>query len=230
MLLNKFIRPILLLGLLALTACGFNPRASSVSLNGDVLIRTWQCEDPLVRAAVEKRGPDGTPASVAEKLLECPFYRDYQIEAMKPEKSGPVSPDMLAEIVYKIRWGIDFQYREYEKMVLNGPKKRFFIPRMLHKLSPGLGDLFRLTDFLMEEPVKVGQAAPLLARQMQQDRNATGAALERRMEAFRKGRRDYPLWQAMIDLDAYFVAGTVPSAMISLDAGLQATNKSTDIQ
>lgn len=225
MILNTFFRLALLLGLFGLAACGFNPRASSVSLNGEVLLRSWKCEDPLVRAAVERPGPDGKPISVAEKLLECPFYRDYQIEAMKVQPGPPVSPEMLTEIVYKIRWGIDFQYRQYEEVVLTGPKKRYFIPRLLNNISPGLADLFQLSVLLADEPIKVGLAAPLLARQMQHDRRRTGAELERRMQAYRTKKRAYPLWQAMIDLDAYFVAGTAFSALQSLEAGLNPMDK-----
>jgi hypothetical protein len=216
---------VLIFGLLGLAACGFNQRASSVSLNAEVLLRAWKCEDPLVRAAVERPGPDGIAVTVAEKLLECPFYRDYQIEATKTRTGLPVSPEILTEIVYKIRWGIDFQYRQYEEIVLTGPKKRYFVPRILNKISPGLADLFQLNAFLADQPIRAGLAAPLIARQMQHDRRITGDELERRMEAMRTGKMSYPLWQVMIDLDAYFVAGTAFSALQSLEAGLNPLDK-----
>ncbi len=217
---HRPLRSVILLFSIALSACSINPRTSSVSLNGTHLLKEWRCEDAETRFAVERTGPDGIAPTIADKLLACPFYRDYQIAAMDRDNPVPVPYDMLAEIVYKMRWGIDYQYREYEEYVLRGPKKLYLIPRFLNKLMPGFADLLSISAHLAEQPVELGKAAPLIVRQMQADRAVTNAEIDRRMAALKAGKRGYPLWQVLIDLDAYFVAGTALNAIASLDKAM----------
>jgi hypothetical protein len=217
--------PALFGALITLTACSVNPIASSVSLNGEVLLREWRCDSADARIVVERPDKNGIAPSLADKLLQCPFHRDYQIEAMRRDAQQTLDHKTLSEIVYKIRWGIDFQYRQYEEVLQSGPKRKYFIPRILNRVSPGLADLFQLGTILQDDPIKVGRAAPIVVRQMQHDRRETGAELDRRLAALAAGKGDYPLWQAMIDLDAYFVAGTAGSALESLDKALTSDRK-----
>lgn len=214
--------------LVGLAGCGANPRVSSVSVNGVHLLKMWRCETPEARIAAEARNRDGTLPTVADKLLECPFHRDFQIEAMQRTNAPDVSYDQLSEIVYKMRWGIDFQYRAYEEYILKGPKRHLFVPRFLNRVVPGLSDLMQLSVDLVNEPVELGKASGLVVRQMQGDRVRTGNVIERRMAAYRDKNVVYPLWQMIIDLDAYFEAGTAFSALDSLNKKMFAINKSMD--
>jgi len=214
---------VLLLGVLS--ACGVHPRASTVSLRGDALLTSWRCEDPSQRQIVLPSGTNGAPASVAQKLLACPFNRDYQIQAMQRDKGGHVDAAILSEIVTKIRWGIDFQYRKYETYILGGNKKRTLIPRFLLRAFPEASAFLEISGDLIDEPINLGQSSSLILRQMETDRAATASAIDRRLGDFNAGKKDYLLWQAMIDLDAYFYAGTAVSALDSLNTKVTAKNK-----
>ncbi len=222
---GKFFKLLLLTFALALAGCDQNPRHSSVSVNGLFLLKTWRCEEPEERAVAEFNKEANRPATVAEKLLQCPFYRDYQIEAMQRDSSVVVEYDQLYEIVYKIRWGIDHQYTEYEHYLLNNGSKRFSVPRILNRVVPGFSDVLQLGIDLADQPMEFGKAAPMIARQMQRDRVVTGAVIDKRLVAFKRSKRAYPLWQAMIDLDAYFTAGTGLNAMASLEAESAAVSR-----
>ena len=212
----NFLSVVLIGFLLALTGCAIPPRQSTVSLNGKALLKSWRCETPEDRVGLDGVRPNGSHATLSEKLLRCPFYRDYQIEAMQKNAKRDVQYATLSEIVYKMRWGIDFQYREYEKFILRGPKSRLFIPRTLGNMYPEFADLLQFGDLVLEKPDKLGVAGPLVIRQMQIDRDVTGRVVDQRLAAFKSGKKSYPLWQAIIDLDAYFSAGTIASGLASL--------------
>lgn len=219
-----------MLVLAVLVGCSQNPRASSVSLNGEFVLNEWRCDESEQRFFANHTRRDGTKPSLADKLLQCPFHRNYQIEAMRSDNTQVVQHDLLAEIIFKIRWGIDFQYYKYQGYVRTGPKKHFLIPKFVDRFVPGLSDLLQLGIFLADEdPVSVGQAGPLVIRQMQLDRRATGAAIERHLADYKAGRASYPLWRAMIDLEAYFHAGTANSAMESIDQRQVPIDKSSDL-
>ncbi len=207
---------VVLSGLLILTGCAIPPRQSTVSLNGRALVKSWRCETPEERAGLDGARPNGSFATLSEKLLQCPFYRDYQIEAMQKDANTVLPYATLSEIVYKMRWGIDFQYREYEKFIQRGPKKRLFIPRTLGNMYPEFADLLQFGDIVLERPEKLGVAGPLVVRQMQIDRDLTGRVIDQRLAGFKSGKKAYPIWQAIIDLDAYFSAGTIAGGLASL--------------
>jgi len=216
---------LLLAGVLLVAACTSNPRQLNVSLNGRALLQSWRCENAEERVTAEAPQADGQPATIAQKLLQCPFYRDYQIQAMQNDTPGDIGADALSEIIYKIRWGINYQYSEYEDRILNGPKKRFFIPRLLDRNYPLLGDVLELGDVLNDNQMSVGSAGSLVSRQMQVDRAASSSVIDSRLAGYKAGKKLYPLWQAMIDLDGYYRAGTILSAIESLNRGVTAKSK-----
>jgi len=189
------------------------------------LLQSWRCETAEERVVAEAPQADGQPATIAQKLLQCPFHRDYQIEAMQKDTPADIGADALSEIIYKLRWGIDYQYTEYEDRVLNGPTKRFVIPRLLDRNYPLLGDVVDLGNVLSDKPMSVGGAGSLVSRQMQIDRAASSAEIDTRLAAYKAGKKRYQLWQAMIDLDGYHRAGTILSAIESLNRAVIARSK-----
>jgi len=215
---GEIMRPVLIVLFFALLgACAPDPRHSSISINGKLLLEDWRCESPEAQAIAEMPRPDGTPADIAEKLLQCPFNRDYQLEAMDVSRNSTVGYDRLSEIVYKIRWGIDYQYGQFET-ALQGrqPRKGAIIRPILSILVKPVSALFSVVAEPENELVTLGSAAPVVIRQMQLDREKTGAEIARRLAAFKRGERQYTLWQAMLDLDVYYRAGTVSNALKTL--------------
>lgn len=217
---------ILLISVLALAGCTVEPRYSSVSLNGQLLMDEWRCSEPSAIQLAESPGPDGRPPSLASKLLQCPFARDYQLAAMQKQNSEPVSYEVLSEIVYKIRWGIYYQYGKFQE-ILRGQKrgKDAAIIAVLKFVSKPFLGAFGVIIHSDTEIENLGSATPLVLYQMQIDRKATGQEIDSRLASFKRGEKDYPLWQALIDLDIYFRSGTINNAMKNLRSSASATEE-----
>jgi hypothetical protein len=216
-----------LLGL-TLQACGQKATLSTVSFDSRALIKEWRCTTSQQQAKAEAPLPDGTMPTIAHKLNQCPFNKKYQIEAMAPQVFSHTPFDLQSSIVYKIKWAIDYQYAEYEVEVLAPPRRPVRVRKIVNRFVPMLGEILELGGNVQKKIIATGITGHLIVTQMQQDRKATGLTIQHRMIAKRSSASAYPLWAAVMDLDEYFRAGTVSSAMITLQQRIEGTSKAAE--
>lgn len=211
---------ILLLSLLGLTACGERSDPERLVPDDTVIIRSWQCEtsDPDTPGLYISTAP--VEGRLAERLLVCPFSKELQFEALSHESASDITSDELTELVTKIRWGLDYEYRLYEETVRNRVKLGRLVPRFVVKILPGSNFFNALIPDVTDNHIVVGPARDLIIRQMRADRTATAESINKKLAEAAVRKNSYPLWQAMIDLDAYAQAGSVNSAVESLETTL----------
>lgn len=215
----------LLLAFLALSACG--PRSNPERLVPDdtAIIRDWQCESAIPEQPGQFQSNAPTKGRLAARLLQCPFNTDLQAEALAHKSSSDITSEELTELVTKIRWGLDYEYRLYEETVRHTVKPARIIPRFIFKILPGSRFLNALVPDITDNHIVVGPARDLLIMQMRADRRATADAIDAKLATSKKRPGAYPLWLAMIDLDAYATAGSIDSAIESLEVTLSSRSR-----
>lgn len=209
----------------SLAACQPRSNPDRLALEDTSVIHTWQCRtgNPEIPGQFVSTAPK--KGRLAERLLQCPFNDELQIEAMLAKAPNDATPAEMSELVTKIRWGLDYEYALYEKTIQHHAKPGRIIPRFIAKILPGSRFLNSLIPDLTDSHVVVGPARDLVVRQMRADRAATGDAIDERLAAANAHKVTYPIWQALVDLDAYAKAGSVESAIESLDLTLASRSR-----